>query len=56
MVRRISCWLVVSSFVIVELEPQRMRDDRVDIFIDLGATQEDHGEVLDIRDQWRVWS
>lgn len=48
MVSRIFYQLVVSSFVIVELEPQRMRDDRVDIFIDLGATQEDHGEVLDM--------
>ncbi|KAH9949597.1 hypothetical protein B0H21DRAFT_727583 [Amylocystis lapponica] len=33
-----------------ELEPQRQRDDSVDIFIDLGATQEDHDETGNIKD------
>lgn len=28
-----------------ELEPRRQRNDTVDIFVDLGATLEDHGEV-----------
>ncbi|THH30841.1 hypothetical protein EUX98_g3340 [Antrodiella citrinella] len=45
-----------------ELEPRSIRDDRVDVFIDLGATREDHGEKLDVRettreasDQLRGW-
>ena len=29
-----------------ELEPRRQRDEGVDIFVNLGATQEDHGEVV----------
>lgn len=29
----------------LELEPRRLREEGVDIFIDLGATSEDHGEV-----------
>lgn len=29
----------------LELEPRRQRTDRVDLFVDLGATLEDHGEV-----------
>jgi transcription initiation factor TFIIH subunit 1 len=29
-----------------ELEPRRQRDDGVDLFVDLGATNEDHGEVM----------
>ncbi|KAI0789118.1 hypothetical protein C8Q75DRAFT_719004 [Abortiporus biennis] len=33
-----------------ELEPRRIRDERVDIFIDLGATQEDHWETGNERD------
>lgn len=33
-----------------ELEPQRLREEGVDIFIDLGATQEDHEETGNIRD------
>lgn len=32
--------------VIAELEPRNIRDERVDIFIDLGATLEDHREVM----------
>jgi transcription initiation factor TFIIH subunit 1 len=28
-----------------ELEPRRQRDDKVDLFFDLGATREDHEEV-----------
>ena len=28
-----------------ELEPRRQRDDGFDVFVDLGATLEDHGEV-----------
>lgn len=31
--------------LVQELEPQRLREEGVDIFIDLGATQEDHEEV-----------
>ena len=37
---RSCCWM---SFT--ELEPRKIRDDGVDMFIDLGATIEDHGEV-----------
>ncbi|EMD37872.1 hypothetical protein CERSUDRAFT_105750 [Gelatoporia subvermispora B] len=33
-----------------DLEPRRLRDESVDIFIDLGATQEDHGESGNIKD------
>ncbi|EIN11764.1 hypothetical protein PUNSTDRAFT_50633 [Punctularia strigosozonata HHB-11173 SS5] len=33
-----------------DLEPRRLRDERVDAFIDLGATQEDHGETGNERD------
>ncbi|KAI0694319.1 hypothetical protein BC835DRAFT_1274633 [Cytidiella melzeri] len=33
-----------------ELEPRRLRDDGVDMFIDLGATNEDHGETGNERD------
>ncbi|OCH95142.1 hypothetical protein OBBRIDRAFT_823077 [Obba rivulosa] len=33
-----------------DLEPRRLRDESVDIFIDLGATQEDHGETGNIKD------
>ncbi|KIP08401.1 hypothetical protein PHLGIDRAFT_29570 [Phlebiopsis gigantea 11061_1 CR5-6] len=33
-----------------ELEPRRLREDRVDIFIDLGATLEDHGETGNDKD------
>jgi hypothetical protein len=29
----------------LELEPRRQRDDGFDMFVDLGATLEDHGEV-----------
>lgn len=29
----------------LELEPRRQRTDRVDLFVDLGATLEDHGEA-----------
>lgn len=29
-----------------ELEPRRQRTDGVDLFVDLGATLEDHGEVI----------
>lgn len=32
--------------VCTELEPRRQRDDGVDLFVDLGATLEDHGEVI----------
>jgi hypothetical protein len=28
-----------------ELEPRRQRSDPVQVFVDLGATLEDHGEV-----------
>lgn len=28
-----------------ELEPRRQRDEGVDLFVNLGATREDHGEV-----------
>lgn len=33
------------------LEPRRQRNEKVDIFVDLGATLEDHGEVTSL---WRV--
>ncbi|GBE80685.1 hypothetical protein SCP_0304040 [Sparassis crispa] len=33
-----------------ELEPRRLRQEGVDIFIDLGATQEDHDETGNARD------
>ncbi|KAI0733145.1 hypothetical protein C8Q72DRAFT_773128 [Fomitopsis betulina] len=33
-----------------ELEPRRLREEGVDIFIDLGATSEDHGETGNIKD------
>ncbi|KZT72123.1 hypothetical protein DAEQUDRAFT_686417 [Daedalea quercina L-15889] len=33
-----------------ELEPRRLREEGVDIFIDLGATSEDHGETGNVRD------
>ena len=36
--------VVILTFV-SELEPRRTRDAGVDMFIDLGATNEDHGEV-----------
>lgn len=29
-----------------ELEPRRQRDDEVDLFVNLGATREDHDEVI----------
>jgi len=35
-------WLDSSS---LGLEPRRQRNDAVDIFVDLGATLEDHDEV-----------
>jgi hypothetical protein len=31
--------------LVIELEPRRRRDDIVDLFVDLAATQEDHVEV-----------
>jgi transcription initiation factor TFIIH subunit 1 len=38
-----------SSFVVsLELEPRRQRTDGVELFVDLGATLEDHGEVISI--------
>ncbi|KAJ7091198.1 hypothetical protein C8R44DRAFT_844319 [Mycena epipterygia] len=33
-----------------ELEPRRQRTDRVDLFVDLGATLEDHGETGNEKD------
>jgi hypothetical protein len=32
----------------VELEPRRLRDEEVDMFIDLEATHVDHEEVRDL--------
>lgn len=32
--------------LLAELEPRRQRDDQVEILVNLGATLEDHGEVL----------
>ena len=43
--KQITCSHERCLIVCTELEPQRIREDRVDIFIDLGATLEDHGEV-----------
>ena len=36
----------IISLPCSELEPRRQRDDGVDLFVDLGATNEDHGEVM----------
>ncbi|KAJ7902095.1 hypothetical protein B0H14DRAFT_2669902 [Mycena olivaceomarginata] len=33
-----------------ELEPRRQRDERVELFVDLGATHEDHGETGNEKD------
>lgn len=32
--------------LLAELEPRRQREDRVETLVNLGATLEDHGEVL----------
>ena len=39
--RGLSPYLISSA----ELEPRRLREERVDTFIDLGATSVDHEEV-----------
>ena len=37
--------IIVLTNINVELEPRRASDRRVDMFIDLGATFEDHNAV-----------
>ena len=32
--------------LLAELEPRRQREDQVETLVNLGATLEDHGEVL----------
>ena len=37
---------VFHLIICLELEPRRLREERVDTFIDLGATSVDHDEVM----------
>jgi hypothetical protein len=55
MVRIFHCKLRASHnpTIFAELEPRRQRDEGVDLFVDLGATQEDHGEVASATDNWK---
>jgi transcription initiation factor TFIIH subunit 1 len=34
------------SLSYLELEPRRQRDEGINLFVNLGATREDHGEVM----------
>jgi hypothetical protein len=47
MVRFILIYSTLSSLLLwTELEPRRQRDEKVELFVDLAATREDHEEVI----------
>jgi hypothetical protein len=49
------CHNLIIFTLFLAPEPRRQRDDVVDMFVDLGATQEDHEMVHSLLSFFLVW-